>query len=126
MTEPGSNPGADATSTTGPTTGPTTGSGTTILDVAEWSRFEIHVDGRLAGFAVYRIQPGTITFTHTEIDDAYEGRGLGGTLVKAALDSARARRLAVLPECPFVRAWIQRHEAYVGLVPEEQRPRFGL
>jgi uncharacterized protein len=122
MSEPGPSSKADATSTTGPTTG----SGTTVLDVAEWSRFEIHVDGRPAGVAVYRIHPGTITFTHTEIDDAYEGRGLGGTLVKAALDSARARRLAVLPECPFVRGWIQRHEDYVRLVPEDQRPRFGL
>jgi predicted GNAT family acetyltransferase len=98
----------------------------TILDVAEWSRFEIHVDGKLAGFAVYRIRPGAITFTHTEIDDAYEGQGLGSTLVRAALDVARARRLAVLPECPFVRSWITKHEDYADLVPEAERPRFGL
>lgn len=106
--------------------GSTTGSNPTVLDVAEWSRFEIHVGGRLAGFTVYRIEPGTITFTHTEIDKGYEGKGLGSILVQGALDAARARRLAVLPQCPFVRGWIQRHPDYVNLVPEDQRARFGL
>ena len=62
----------------------------TVLEVAEWSRFEIHVDGRMAGFAQYRTKdPGLLVFTHTEIDDAFEGRGLGSTLVRAALDTAR-------------------------------------
>jgi predicted GNAT family acetyltransferase len=101
-------------------------SNVTILDVPEWARFEIHVDGKLAGFATYRIAPGVITFTHTEIDEAYGGRGLGGTLVRAALDTARARRLGVLPECPFVRRWISRHPDYVDLVPEDERARFDL
>jgi hypothetical protein len=88
----------------------------TVFDVPEWGRFEIHVDGKLAGFAAYRIAPGTITFTHTEIDDAYGGRGLGGTLARAALDAARARGLAVVPQCPFIRRWIERHEDYQDLV----------
>ena len=89
----------------------------TVLDVAERSRFEIHVDGRLAGFAQYRMKdPGLIVFTHTEIDDAYEGRGLGSILVRAALDAARGRGLAVRPDCPFVRAYIARH-------PRVPRPR---
>ena len=98
----------------------------TVLDVAERSRFEIRVDGARAGQAFYSVAPGSIRFTHTEIDDAYSGRGLGGTLVRAALDSARARRLAVLPECTFVRSWIEKHPDYVDLVPEAERPRFDL
>jgi predicted GNAT family acetyltransferase len=102
----------------------------TVLDVAEWSRFEIHVDGRLAGFAAYRMRPGPgpalQVFTHTEIDDAYEGRGLGSVLVRTALDSARSRGLSVRPDCPFVRSYIARHPDYLDLVPEELRPRLGL
>jgi uncharacterized protein len=94
----------------------------TILDVAEWARFEVHVDGKLAGFAQYRVAPGTITFTHTEIDDAYGGKGLAGKLVRAALDAARTRGLAVLPECPYVRRWIERHEDYQDLVPASFTP----
>ena len=100
----------------------------TVLDVAEWSRFEIHVDGRTAGFAAYRVKdPRLMVLTHTEIDDAYEGRGLGSVLVRAALDSARGRGLSVRPDCPFVRAYIARHpDDYLALVPEELRPRLGL
>ena len=83
--------------------------------------------GRLAGFAQYRIKdPALIVFTHTEIDDAFEGQGLGSTLVRAALDAARTRGLAVRPDCPFVRGYIARHPEYLDLVPEELRPRLGL
>jgi uncharacterized protein len=97
-----------------------------VLDVAEWSRFEIHSGGRLAGFAQYRTGPGTITFTHTEIHDGFAGQGLGGVLVRAALDAARRRGLAVHPACPFVRGWIARHPGYADLVPAAERKRYGL
>jgi len=100
----------------------------TVVDASEQSRFEVHADGRLAGFAEYCFKdPGLIVFTHTEIDDAFEGRGLGSALVRAALDAARARGLAVRPDCPFVRRYIARHsDAYLDLVPEELRSRLGL
>jgi hypothetical protein len=97
-----------------------------VLDVPELSRFEIRVDGRTAGFAAYRAKPDLLVFTHTEIDDAFEGRGLGSTLVRGALDTARARDLAVRPDCPFVRAYIARHDEYLDLVPTELRERLGL
>jgi predicted GNAT family acetyltransferase len=65
-------------------------------------------------------------FVHTEIDDAFEGRGLGSILVRAALDAARSRGLAVRPDCPFVRGYIARHPEYLDLVPADLRPRVGL
>jgi len=97
-----------------------------ILDVAEWSRFEIHVGGTLAGFAQYKAEPGTITFIHTEIDSRYEGQGLAGKLIRFALDDARGRSLAVYPDCPFVRGWIEQHPDYLDLVPPEARPLYNL
>jgi uncharacterized protein len=91
-----------------------------VLDVAEWSRFEIHVGGKLAGFAQYRAERDAdgplLVFTHTEVDDAYEGRGLGSTLVRAALDAARARGAGIRPRCPFVAAFVERHPEYADLV----------
>jgi predicted GNAT family acetyltransferase len=87
----------------------------TVSDDPAQSRFEIRVDGKPAGQAVYELRPGTIVFLHTEIDDAYGGRGLGGILVKAALDSARERTLHVVATCPFVRSWIQKHPDYADL-----------
>ena len=106
----------------------TTHTDPTVLDVPDRSRFEVHADGHLAGFAQYRLEDtGLIVFTHTEIDDAFEGRGLGSTLVRAALDAARARGLAVRPDCPFFRGYVARHpDDYLTLVPEELRPRLGL
>lgn len=87
-----------------------------VADAPERSRFEISVDGRLAGFAEYELGDGVITFTHTEIDDEYAGQGLGSTLVRTALDDARVRGLSVRPQCPYVAAYIKRHSEYADLV----------
>ena len=87
-----------------------------VVDVAERSRFEVRVDGEAVGFAAYRPVPGGLRFTHTEISDAVAGRGLGGVLVRAALDAASARGLAVVPDCTFVRGWIAKHPEYADLV----------
>ena len=96
--------------------GGATEAATAVRDAPERSRFEITVDGALAGFALYRLAPGRITFVHTEIDDAYGGRGLGGQLARAALDAVRARGLAVRPDCPFIKGWIAKHPDYADLV----------
>jgi predicted GNAT family acetyltransferase len=99
----------------------------TVTDNPDESRYEIHTDdGRLAGFTVYRLQPGRISLIHTEIDDEFEGQGLGSKLVAGALDDARRRDLGVLPFCPFVNSYIERHPEYAALVPEGDRERFGL
>lgn len=89
-------------------------------------RYEIEADGELAGFAQYRERPGLIAFVHTEIDDRFEGQGLASELIAFALDDARERELAVLPFCPFVNGYLQRHHEYVELVPEANRAQFGL
>jgi predicted GNAT family acetyltransferase len=98
-----------------------------IADNREESRYEIRVGGELAGFTQYRSRPGdTIAFVHTEIDERFEGQGLGTRLIGFALDDARSRGLAVLPFCPFVKGYVERHPDYLDLVPEAQRQRFGL
>jgi uncharacterized protein len=99
----------------------------TITDVSERRRYEIAIDGVVVGIAEYRRRPGVISFIHTEVDPSRKGEGLGTLLVKAALDSARAAGLAVLPYCPFVRNFIDRHRGdYVDLVPVERRAMFAL
>jgi predicted GNAT family acetyltransferase len=75
-------------------------------------RYELEVEGRLA-IAEYRLRPGRISFTHTEVPEELAGRGIGKRLVKAALDDARAQGLKVVPICPFVKHYIETH-------PEEQ------
>jgi predicted GNAT family acetyltransferase len=99
---------------------------TRVVDDPEEERFELIVDGRPAGLAEYRLVDSVIAFTHTEIDPAFEGQGLGSILARAALDAAREEKLAVLPYCPFIKGWIAKHSDYVNLVPEHKRAQFGL
>jgi predicted GNAT family acetyltransferase len=98
----------------------------TIADNTDGRRYEIRVDGELAGFLTYRLHAELIELVHTEIDEEFEGRGLGSQLISFALADARKRRLAVLPFCPFVNDYIQRHRQYVELVPEGRRAEFEL
>jgi len=88
----------------------------TISDRPEHEYYQIDVDGSRAGLAAYELDGDVITFTHTEVDDAYEGQGLGSRLARYALDDARARGLRVRPLCPFIKTWIRRHEDYQDLV----------
>jgi uncharacterized protein len=97
-----------------------------VADAPERNRFEATVDGELAGFLVYRDRKGLLALIHTEVEDRFEGRGLGGRLARFALDQARAQGLAVLPFCPFVNAWMKRHPEYVDLVPAAYRANFDL
>jgi uncharacterized protein len=97
-----------------------------VIDKEERERYEIRVDGALAGFAEYRGTGPLRAFTHTEIDERFEGQGLGGTLVAAALDDVRARSLHVLPVCPFVKAFLGRHPEYLDLVEPQHRRAFDL
>jgi predicted GNAT family acetyltransferase len=97
-----------------------------VVDNPERSRFEIYADDDLAGFAAYERGEGVIDLTHTEIKDRFEGMGLGSSLITFALAAAREEGLGVIPHCPFVRSWIERHPDYVPLVPEERRAEFGL
>ena len=90
-----------------------------VRDVPDRHRFEIDENGQPAGFVTYRLGEGEITFVHTEIDPAFEGKGLAGQLVKAALDDVRGRRLRVIPECPYVHRYIDRHPEYADLAASE-------
>ncbi len=97
-----------------------------VRDAPARRRFEIVVDGDVAGFALYREHGDRIAFTHTEVSDRYEGRGLAARLVASALDEVRARSKSVLPYCPYVRRYISRHPEYVDLVPLDVRAEFDL
>ena len=97
-----------------------------MRDNPDEHRYEATVDGELAGFTIYRSRPGLIAFIHTEVGDAFEGQGVGSKLVSEALDDARRRELEVLPFCPFVNSYIQKHPEYLDLVPESRREAFGL
>jgi len=79
-----------------------------VTDNQAGSRFELWVGGRLAEL-LYRRHGNRLVLIHTEVPEELEGRGLGGTLVVAAVDRAAREGLTVVPLCPFARGWLQRH-----------------
>jgi predicted GNAT family acetyltransferase len=88
-----------------------------VVDNPELQRFEARVDGQVAGEIVYRERAdGRLVLLHTQVDDRFEHKGIGGRLVAGALDDIRSRGLAIVPLCPFVSAYLERHPEYADLV----------
>ena len=88
-----------------------------VRDNPEKNQFELIVEGHTA-LAAYRLKPGVITFTHTEVPKELGGRGIGSQLAKGALDQVRERGLKVVPLCPFIKAYIDKHPEYQGLLAQ--------
>jgi uncharacterized protein len=87
-----------------------------VVDVPEASRYELRLGGRLIGLAAYRRRDGRIAFTHTEVDGSCEGRGFGSRLAEVALADAAKEKLEVVPLCPFIAYYIEKHPEYRQLV----------
>ena len=79
-----------------------------VVDEADKSRFAVIIDGHVAEL-LYQRGNDTLELHHTGVPDELEGRGIGGALIRAAVDDARARGLIVVPYCPFAMEWLRRH-----------------
>ncbi|MEJ2885028.1 GNAT family N-acetyltransferase [Actinomycetospora aeridis] len=109
--------------------------GTSEIDIREdpdRRAFVLRVDGVEAGRVVHHRRrgggdvPPAIVLVHTEVDDAYGGRGLAGQLVRAVFEAARAEGVAVVPRCPYAQQWLGKHPEYLGDVPARDRRELGL
>ena len=78
-------------------------------------RYELDVDGHIAA-TYYTLADGVITFVHTEVPPELAGKGVGSKLIKGALDQVRSERLQVIAQCPFVKAYIEKHPEYADLL----------
>jgi uncharacterized protein len=79
-------------------------------------RFEILVDGEMAGLAAYRVRDGVVVVTHSEVDPDRRGHGLAGELARQTLDALRERGERVVPSCPFFAKYVAEHPEYADLV----------
>ncbi len=86
-----------------------------VRDNEEEEQFEIEVDGKIA-FLAYFEEGAAIELVHTEVPESLEGHGLAGKLAQHALEYARTAGLRVVPRCPYVRAYLERHPEYADLV----------
>ena len=88
---------------------------TEVVNNRAQHRYELVVEGHLAA-TYYELSDGVITFIHTEVPPELGGKGVGSRLVKGALDQVRAAGLKVIPRCPFVKAYIDKHPEYGDMV----------
>ena len=89
----------------------------TVRDNAGASRYEaLDESAAVAGFVEFVDHRGHRVLVHTEVDDAFEGQGVGSTLAREALDRALATGLDVVVSCPFITAWIEKHREYADRV----------
>jgi len=78
-------------------------------------RFEMTVDGQLCVLE-FSLSPGLAHFNSVRVPKAVGGRGLAGQLTRHALDWARGENLKVVPNCPYVASWLERHPDYQDLL----------
>ena len=88
---------------------------TEIVNNTAKHRYELAVDGHIAA-TYYSIADGVITFIHTEVPPELGGKGIASRLIKGALDQVRADGLKVIAQCPFVKAYIEKHPDYADLL----------
>ncbi|MEV1291970.1 GNAT family N-acetyltransferase [Pseudonocardia sp. NPDC049635] len=86
-----------------------------VTDNRSASRFEAHEGETLAGFAQYTRTSELVAFVHTEVDPAFEGKGVGSALAREGIASVEADGLRVLAVCPFIAGWLARHPEFAGL-----------
>ena len=87
-----------------------------FVDSPDHHRYELRSGDEVVGLIAYRLDEGVITLVHTEVDPAHEGQGHAATLARGALDDARSRGLRVVPSCPYVASYIEKHPEYADLV----------
>ncbi len=90
-----------------------------VTDDTDNHRFVATVDGTQAGFVVYYLTQGRYLLVHTEVDEQFQGEGVGSKLVRGMLDEIRERGSSVVALCPYVQKWIGKHDEYQSLTDEE-------
>ena len=102
------------------------GADTTVQEDQGRGAFVLHVDGVEAGHVDVRRRKDRIVLVHTEVDEAYGGRGLAGRLVRAVFEAARSEGVALVPLCPYAQRWLGSHPEYLADVPLQTRQELGL
>jgi uncharacterized protein len=80
-----------------------------VVDHPQLSRYEIRVDGEVAGFVRYVRRPDHLDLVHTEVEPRFEGRGIAGRLVAGVLADVRASGGRIVASCPYVVAYLKKH-----------------
>lgn len=91
--------------------------GISVVDLPDRERFEARNEsGAVVGFMTYQVTGKIVAYTHAEVLPEFEGKGVGSLIARAVMDDARARGRTVVPVCPFLAKWLDRHHEYDDIV----------
>jgi hypothetical protein len=91
---------------------------TSIRDNPDRRRYELLLDGEVAGVAAYRVRDGVTVITHSEVEPAFRGRGLGSELARQTLDLLKSQQARVITACPFFAKYVAEHRDYDDILEE--------
>lgn len=94
----------------------------TVADAPDRERFEGRTEGGdLAGFVTYQLTGNIIVYTHTEVLPEFEGQGVASQLARSVMDDARTQGRTVVPMCPYISKWLDKHPGYEDIVARTTR-----
>jgi predicted GNAT family acetyltransferase len=86
-----------------------------VTDNVTRHRYELTEQG-VTAFADYRLGEGLIEIPHVETPVAARGGGMAGRLMDGLVEHVRARRLKIVPTCPYAAAWLRRHPEHADVL----------
>jgi predicted GNAT family acetyltransferase len=82
----------------------------------ERNRFELEIENQIAFIEFDKIEPNILDFVHTEVPEELSGKGIGSKLAKGALKYSKDNNLKVIPSCPFIKNYIEKHSEWQPLL----------
>jgi uncharacterized protein len=92
---------------------------TAVHDNPDRRRFELRAGDQVAGIAAYRVRDGVTVITHSEIDPAFRGQGLGSELARQTMDLLKSQQARVITACPFFAKYVTEHREYDDILEDD-------
>lgn len=89
------------------------------VELTENNRFELEVDGATAFIEFDKIEPNILDLLHTEVPQSLSGKGVGSKLVEGALQYCQDNELKIIPSCPFIKSYIDKHPLWNHLIVQK-------
>ena len=79
------------------------------------NRFEANIGSHTA-FIKFNAVDNKLVLTHTEVPSALSGQGVGSLIVEKSLELMKSADEKLVPLCPFVQAYIEKHPKWKSLL----------
>ena len=90
-----------------------------VVVITENNRFELEVNSKVAFIEFDKIEPNILDLVHTEVPEELGGKGIGSKLVKGALNYCKENNLLVIPSCPFIKSYMEKHAEWNDLIAQK-------